>query len=142
MEPVPGNQQDAKPLFHTKVERQKELPMFTFMAVAVETSKHPKNSFDYRVWYLELDAHRHVVGIGVKTKNELIQSLFASYQKTGKSCWRALLKGSEKSVAIEALDFISMNSHQNTHFGELPTLDEFQETLNQLSANFELRSIA
>lgn len=112
------------------------------MAVAVETSRHPKNSFDYRVWYLELDSTGNVVSIGVKTKNELIESLFANYQKTGKSCWRALPKGQEKSVAIDALDFISMNTHQNTHFGDLPTLDEFQVTLNQLSSNLELRSIA
>lgn len=116
--------------------------MFSFMAVAVETSQHPKNSFDYRVWYLELDGQGNVVSIGVKTKNELIESLFASYQKTGKSCWRALLKDQEKSVAIDALDFIAMNTYQNTHFGELPTLAEFQETLNHLSSNLELRSIA
>lgn len=116
--------------------------MFTFMAVAVETSKHPKNAFDYRVWYLELDSQGSVVSIGVKTKNELIKSLFASYQQTGKSCWRALLKGHEKSVPIDPLDFISMNTYQNTHFGELPTLNEFQETLTQLSNSLELRSIA
>ncbi len=45
----------------------------TNLAVAVETKKHPKNQSDYRVWYLELDESGKVLGVGVKSKDELIK---------------------------------------------------------------------
>lgn len=114
----------------------------TNLAVAVETKKHPKNQSEYRVWFLELDETGNVLGVGVKTKDELIKSLFASYKKNGTSNWRAFLKGNESSSAIEAYDFISKNMYENTHFGNLPTLSEFQHTLDSLQMNLQLRSIA
>jgi hypothetical protein len=113
-----------------------------FLAIAVETKKHPQNQDDYKVWYLELDKKGEIVGIGVKSKDEVIQSLFKSYQEQGKSCWRAFKKGADVSTPIEAYDFISKNMHENTHFGNLPSLSEFQTTLNHLNMNLELRSIA
>lgn len=113
-----------------------------FMAIAVETSRHPKNRNQYKVWYLVLDENDEVVGLGVKTKEELIQSLFESYRKTGRSNWRAFLKDRERSREIDLTDFIAQNMHENTHFGNLPTLAEFQETLNRLSLNLELRIVA
>ncbi|MBP9673890.1 MAG: hypothetical protein KBD63_02250 [Bacteriovoracaceae bacterium] len=113
-----------------------------FIAIAVETCKHPKHQNDYKVWYLETNAQDQVVSIGVKSKDEVIQSLFKSYQKTGSSIWKAMLKGSEKTTPIEAYDFISRNVNENTHFGNLPTLSEFQKTLQYLEMNLELRSIA
>lgn len=113
-----------------------------FMAIAVETSRHPKNRNQYKVWYLVLDENDDVVGLGVKTKEELIQSLFESYRKTGRSNWRAFRKDCERSREIDLTDFIAQNMHENTHFGNLPTLAEFQETLNRLSLNLELRIVA
>lgn len=113
-----------------------------FMAIAVETSRHPKNRSHYKVWYLVLDAHDEVVGLGVKTKEEVIQSLFESYRKSGRSNWRAFLKDNERSKEIELTDFIAQNIYENTHFGNLPTLSEFQETLNRLTLNLELRIVA
>lgn len=112
------------------------------MAIAVETMKHPQNQDDYRVWYLELNQLGKVIGIGVKNKSDLVANLFSNYQKNGQSCWRAFKKGSEKSTAIEALDFISKNKFENTHFGNLPTLNEFQMTLNHLQMNLEMRITA
>ena len=113
-----------------------------FMAIAVETKKHPKNQDDYKIWYLEINDLGEVIGVGVKTKEELIQSLFKSYRQSGKSNWRAFLKGSEQSHAIEVFDFITKEKFENTHFGNLPTLGEFQTTLDSLQMNLELRSIA
>ncbi len=113
-----------------------------FLAIAVETKQHPKHQTDYRVWYLEIDANGQVIGVGVKTKQEIIESLFKSFSQTGKSNWRAFLKGAEKSIPIEIFDFVSMNMFENTHFGQLPTLSEFQEVLNALQSRLELRSIA
>jgi hypothetical protein len=112
------------------------------MAVAVEQSKTPRQTTDYKVWYLEIGDNRNVQGIGVKSREELVQNLFENYRQTGKSNWRAFKKESEQSTPIEIYDFISMNINENTHFGNLPTLAEFQQTLDALSSNFELRSIA
>lgn len=113
-----------------------------FLAIAVETKQHPKNQSDYRVWYLEIDDCGQVVGVGAKSKQELIEHLFENYRKTGKSNWRAFCKGAEKSTPIEIFDFVSMNMHDNTHFGELPTLAEFQAVLDALQSRLEFRSIA
>ena len=113
-----------------------------FLAIAVESKQHPKNQNDYRVWYLEIDAAGQVVGVGVKSKQEMVENLFENYRKTGKSNWRAFQKGHEKSTPVEIFDFVSMNMHENTHFGNLPTLAEFQETLNRLETSLELRAIA
>lgn len=113
-----------------------------FMAIAVETKQHPKNQQDYRVWYLEIDQSGQVVGVGVKNKQELIENLFENYRKTGQSNWRAFPKGAERSKPVELFDFVSMNMHENTHFGNLPTLSEFQSVLDALQSRVELRSIA
>ncbi len=113
-----------------------------FLAIAVETKQHPKNQNDYRVWYLEIDSSGQVINVGVKTKHELVETLFENYRKTGKSNWRAFQKGAEKSTPIEIFDFVSMNMNENTHFGNLPTLSEFQTVLDTLQSRLELRSIA
>lgn len=113
-----------------------------FLAIAVETRQHPKNQNDYRVWYLEIDSCGQVVSVGVKSKNEMVENLFANYKRSGKSNWRAFQKGAEKSTPIEIFDFVSMNMHENTHFGTLPSLNEFQTVLDTLQSRLELRSIA
>lgn len=113
-----------------------------FLAIAVETKQHPKNQNDYKVWYLEIDGSGQVVSVGVKTKTELVEHLFDNYRKTGKSNWRAFKAQAEKSTPIEIYDFVSMNMFENTHFGNLPTLNEFQKVLDTLQSRLELRSIA
>lgn len=113
-----------------------------YLAVAVETSKHPSRKQDYKIWYLEVGTDGKVHGVGVKSKEELIASIFENYRLTGKTNWRCFQKEREESTAIEIYDFIAMNSNENTHFGNLPTLSEFQTTLDSLQANLELRSIA
>ena len=112
------------------------------LAIAVESKQHPKNQNDYRVWYLEIDECGQVVGVGVKSKSEMVENLFENYRKTGKSNWRAFQKGAERSTPVEIFDFVSMNMHENTHFGNLPTLNEFQSVLDTLESRLELRSIA
>jgi predicted helicase len=113
-----------------------------FLAIAVESKQHPKNQTDYRVWFLEIDEAGQVVSVGVKSKQEMVENLFENYRKTGKSNWRAFKKGEERSTPIEIFDFVSMNMHDNTHFGSLPTLSEFQHVLDTLHSRLELRSIA
>ncbi len=112
------------------------------LAVCVELNKNPAKKTDYKVWYLELDSRSNVVGIGVKSKAEVIESVLLNFKETGETHWRCFQKDKEASTPIEVVDFIAMNSLENTHFGELPTLSEFQKTLDTLRANFELRSIA
>jgi len=112
------------------------------LAIAVETKQHPQHRQDYRVVFIERDSAGHVVGVGVKTRQQLIESLFEAYRTTGQSNWRAFCKGAERSRPIEAADFIGMNMHENTHFGELPTLSEFQGVLDALHGQLEIRSIA
>jgi len=112
------------------------------MAIAVESHKHPDKRSLYKVWYLELSSQGDVIGLGVLTKEELIKDLFTHYKKYGKSNWRAFKKESESSTPIEVFDFISQGMFENTHFGNLPTLAEFQQTLNHLQMNLELKAIA
>lgn len=113
-----------------------------YLAIAVETKQHPRSQNDYRVWYLEIDEGGQVVGVGVKSKQEMVEDLFKNYRKSGKSNWRAFQKGSERSTPVEIFDFVSMNMHENTHFGNLPSLSEFQTVLDTLQSRLELRSIA
>jgi predicted helicase len=112
------------------------------LAIAVESKQHPKNQNDYRVWYLEIDECGQVVGVGVKSKQEMVENLFENYRKTGKSNWRAFQKNAERSTPVEIFDFVSMNMHENTHFGNLPSLSEFQNVLDTLQSRLEFRSIA
>lgn len=113
-----------------------------FMAIAVETMKHPDNRHDYKVWYLEMNRFQDVIGVGVMTREEMVKSIFSQYRKTGHSGWRALLKGEEQSKEIEVFDFIAQNTLENTHFGNLPTLSEFQDVIDRLRLNLEVRAIA
>lgn len=113
-----------------------------FLAIAAEASKHPHRRNDYKVWYLELDDHQEVVGIGVKSREQLIESLFEQYRQTGRSHWRAFPKHAPNSKEIDLTDFISHNIYENTHFGDLPNMGEFQETLDCLKLNMELKAIA
>ena len=112
------------------------------LVIAVESKQHPKNQNDYRVWYLEIDECGQVVGVGVKSKQEMVENLFENYRKTGKSNWRAFQKSAERSTPVEIFDFVSMNMHDNTHFGNLPSLSEFQNVLDTLQSRLEFRSIA
>jgi DNA-binding sugar fermentation-stimulating protein len=112
------------------------------LAVCVEPNKNPSHKTQYKIWYLELDSRGHVVGINVKSREQLVQSVLENFQKTGKTNWRCFQTDKESSTEIEVYDFISMNSFENTHFGNLPTLSEFQKTLDSLQTNLELRSIA
>jgi hypothetical protein len=113
-----------------------------YLAIAVETKQHPRSQNDYHVWYLEIDEGGQVVGVGVRSKQEMVEDLFKNYRKSGKSNWRAFQKGSERSTPVEIFDFVSMNMHENTHFGHLPSLSEFQTVLDTLQSRLELRSIA
>ena len=113
-----------------------------YLAVAAESKKHPKNKHDYKVWYLEIGKNGKVFGVGVKTKQELIENVFENYRLTGKSHWRCFRKDKEQSTPIEVYDFLTLNAFENTHFGNLPTLSEFQKTLDVLESKLELRSIA
>jgi hypothetical protein len=113
-----------------------------YLAIAVERKKHLKNFDDYRVWYLEINSTGDVVGIGVKEKKKLVESLFENYKQFGKSKWKAFPKHAQSTVPIELHDFISRNENENTHFGDLPTLDEFQKVLDSLQSRLEFKSIA
>lgn len=113
-----------------------------YLAVAAECKRHPKHRNDYKIWFLEIGQSGKVQSIGVKTKSQLIENIFKNYQLTGKTNWRCFQKDRSESSPIEIVDFISMNNLDNTHFGNLPTLGEFQKTLDTLESNLELRSIA
>jgi len=111
------------------------------MAIAVEHPKHPTRRDQYHIWYLEIDDRNRVVGVGKKSREELVESLFRSYKATGHSNWRAFKKGAEQSSPIELHDFIAQNLFENTHFGELPNLAEFQETLDLIRNRLDLKQL-
>jgi hypothetical protein len=113
-----------------------------YLAVAVETTRNPEQKQNYKVWYLEIGPNAEVRNVGVKTREELLKSIFDNFKLTKKTNWRCFRKDQEKSSPIEIFDFIAMNQGENTHFGNLPTLSEFQSTLDSLKTNLELRSIA
>ena len=113
-----------------------------YMAIAVENSHHPANQSNYRVWHLELDNSGSVVAIGAMTREELVKDLFQNYRSKGESNWRAFLQDREDSTVIELYDFISKNPNENTHFGNLPSLSEFQKTLSQLQLRMDLQPVA
>ena len=113
-----------------------------YMAIATEAPKHPRNRADYKVWYLELNQLGKVVSIGVMSRKELVENLFINFRKNGESNWKAFCKNDEQSKTIEIYDFIAQNIEENTHFGDLPTVDEFQSTLDYLQSNLEIRPLA
>ena len=112
------------------------------LAVCVEPNKHPEKKNDYTVWYLELSSKGKVLGIYKKSREELVKNALENFKVTGKTNWRCFQKEREESTPIEVFDFISMNNFENTHFGNLPTLSEFQQTLNTLESGLELLAIA
>lgn len=113
-----------------------------YMAIAVETFVNSNNQKDYKVWYLELTPQGKVLGIKSLKREELIHQLMMQYQQFGKSKWRAFLKGREESTPIELFDFVAMSTEDNTHFGALPTLSEFQEVLDRLKIQFDFKQMA
>ena len=113
-----------------------------YMAIAVQVPKHPRHRDNYKIWYLKFDKRGKIISIGAKSKEELISSLFINYKKHGCSNWRSFNKGNERSTSIEPYDFIDQNIYENTHFGELPTLCEFQDTLNYLQDGVNLEQLA
>jgi len=113
-----------------------------FMAVAAQTFKKESGTNDYRVWFLEMTSTGEVVGIGVMERKELVENVFKNFHNTGRTNWRSFAKGAVQSKPIEVYDFISQNPLENTHFGNLPTLNEFQKTLAQLEMNLEVSRMA
>lgn len=113
-----------------------------YLAIAVEPQVTATNPRDYRIWYLETNSFGEVVNIGVKDREDLIQSCFTNYQLTGQTQWRVFRKGSEKSEAIEITDFVAQGMFDNTHFGTLPTLEEFQGTIDALKMNLKIKKVA
>jgi hypothetical protein len=112
------------------------------MIIAVETTKHPERQGEYRVWYLELNHNKDVIAVNVTSKDQLVKSIMRDVQRTGKSSWRAFLKGESQSKPVELIDFIGQSRFENTHFGNLPHLSEFQNLLDQLKLGLEIRAIA
>jgi hypothetical protein len=113
-----------------------------FIAIAMESYTSETKQNDYKVWYLDVNDANRVTAIGVKTREEILENILSNLQQYKESCWRVFAKETSRSVPIELYDFISQNIHENTHFGNLPTLREFQGTLDQLQMNMELKSIA
>ncbi len=112
----------------------------TKIAVAVDPqSKNPDN---YTIWYIEVGMTGRVKHVGSISKDELVENLFKQYHLSGETTWRVFRKESDKSTPIEITDFMSMNINENTHFGNLPLLNEFQKTLETLQFNLEIKKIA
>lgn len=112
----------------------------TKIAVAVDTQ--PATPENYRIWYLEVGPTGRVKHVGSISKDDLVKSLFKQYQLSGKTFWRVFRKEAERSTPIEITDFMGMNMNENTHFGNLPRLEEFQKTLEALQFNLEIKKVA
>ena len=112
------------------------------MAIAAEEQFNHDGTPDYRVWFLHLNEDKEVIAIGAKSREELVESIFFNIQQTGTSGWSAMLKNRDRTTEVELYDFITKDPSENTHFGNLPTLEEFQDTLNRLQSNLEIRALA
>ncbi len=110
------------------------------IAICVEPKSNSKT--DYIIWYLKLNQFNEVYGIEVISKEDLIKDLFEHFSRTGKSNWRCFQKDQENSTPIEIFDFVSLNQFENTHFGNLPSLSEFQNVIDGLNLKFQFKRIA
>lgn len=131
---IAKNCYDLSESTHTLERETKEEPMY--LAIAVESKQHPRQQNDYRVWYLEIDHRKEVIAVGSKSKQEMLKGMFQGQK------WRAFPKGADSTRAVEIFDFVAKNSFENTHFGNLPTLSEFQSVLDTLQSKLEIRSVA
>lgn len=113
-----------------------------FLIIACENFQTLEGKSDYKVWYLEMGPKGEVYDLKSKKREELIRSLMENHQRYGRSLWRAFLKEHEESISIDLFDFVAKNSESNTHFGNLPTIAELQETLKQLKVRLEVKSLA
>jgi hypothetical protein len=117
------------------------LPM-NFLIIASENFTTIEGRTDYKVWYLEMGPKGEVYDLKSKKREELIMSIMENHQRYGRSLWRAFLQNHEESKQIDLYDFISKNTIENTHFGQLPTVHELQETLKHLKVRLEVKSLA
>lgn len=113
-----------------------------YLIIACENFQSLEGKLDYKVWYLEMGAKGEVFDLKSKKREELIRSLMENHQRYGRSLWRAFLKDREESVSIDLFDFVAKSTDDNTHFGNLPTINELQETLKQLKVRLEIKSLA
>ena len=113
-----------------------------FIAIAMESYSSECKQNDYKVWYLDINAIGRLTAIGVKTREEVLANVLSNLQQFKESGWKVFKKDACRSEPVELYDFISQNIHENPHFGNLPTLREFQKTIDQLQLNLELKSIA
>lgn len=99
-------------------------------------------SKNYELWYAKLDQAYQIESLLKIDKESLIKELFQDYATGGKSSWEVLQKKSGNIEPIELTDFVSMNTYSNTHFGDLPTTEEFNEVLHHLNINLKLEALA
>lgn len=110
--------------------------------IAIAVDPHPTMKEKYTIWYIEVGMTGRVKHVGSIAKDDLIESLFKQYHLSGETTWRVFRKEAEKSTPIEITDFMAMNINENTHFGNLPHLEEFQKTLEVLQFNMEIKKSA
>jgi len=106
--------------------------MYTYLIVAVEKESELQYQNDYTLWFLDLDQQKNLCGVGKIKKSELMKNLFEKAHKKTKSVWKVLSKHSNSPRKISLLDFASLNLYENTHLGDLPTLEHFQSVLASL----------
>lgn len=99
-----------------------------------------KGSLDYDLWYLEYGKNREIRKVSLISKQELIEELFKDIQSENQGSWKAFVKEKDYPVTIEAFDFIAMNVNENTHFGNLPTIEEFKPVIEDLRSSLTFKS--
>jgi len=110
--------------------------------IAIAVDQNPSQKENYSIWYVEVSSTGRVKHVGSVSKDQLVESLFKQYHLNGTSYWRVFRKEEERSTPINLTDFMGMNMFENTHFGSLPDLSEFQKTLEALKCNLEIKKVA
>ena len=110
--------------------------------IAIAVDQNPAQKDNYSIWYVEVSSTGRVKHVGSVTKEQLVENLFKQYHLNGSSNWRVFRKEQDRSTQINLTDFMGMNIHENTHFGNLPDLSEFQKTLEALKCNLEIKKVA
>lgn len=99
------------------------------VVLAVDAKKHPKFKCEYHIWYAVFNSEAKLQKFGRYSKDQLIENIFADIRRWGSSSWFALNCHSDQLRPIELIDFLSMENFSNSHFGNLPYISQFDQSL-------------
>lgn len=107
------------------------------LVVAYKINQNDKNNYD--LWYLEFTSNLKLVGIKKTNKMKLISRLFSQENNDSES-WYSWDQRVEKPKKIEITDFIAKGIYDETHLGDLPSIENYQKLLDSLRLKIDLKN--